>query len=206
MPTSRTTRFATRLTAAAVGVGLLGATAAYAVGGFDDVPDDHPHAAGVEYVAGTGVTVGCDADSFCPQDGLTRGQMATFLHRASGNDPATPPSVNAATLGGRTAGDLLAAAVHVTRDGADQPVVSSFTNNVNGAAPVVTLAGGGYEIDFGFDVSGRFPQCSVDTNFVDTRDALCTLSVPSPDLVRVRIHDASVGGSAPAEFWLTLNG
>lgn len=74
---------------------------------FDDVPAGHPHEAGIGYVSTKGITQGCDADSYCPQDPLTRGQMATFLFRASGNDPATPPSVNADTLDGLDSTQLL---------------------------------------------------------------------------------------------------
>lgn len=34
------------------------------------------------WLAGTGVTDGCTADSYCPSDPVTRGQMAAFLRRA----------------------------------------------------------------------------------------------------------------------------
>jgi hypothetical protein len=67
---------------------------------FDDVADGTTHAPGIEYVADKGITLGCDSDSYCPNDPLTRAQMATFLYRSSGNDPATPPSVNADMLDG----------------------------------------------------------------------------------------------------------
>lgn len=36
----------------------------------------------IAWLAATGVTRGCAADRFCPQDPVTRGQMAAFLHRA----------------------------------------------------------------------------------------------------------------------------
>jgi hypothetical protein len=49
-------------------------------------------------------------------------------------------------------------------------------------------------------------MCAVDTNYVDTRDAHCTISTPGGDLVRVRIYDASVGGQAAAEFWVMVYG
>ncbi|WP_157041786.1 S-layer homology domain-containing protein [Nitriliruptor alkaliphilus] len=77
--------------------------AALATHVFSDVPHSHPHAKGIGYVSETGVTQGCDGSRYCPGDGLTRAQMGTFLYRASGNDPDTPPSVNAARLQGRPA-------------------------------------------------------------------------------------------------------
>jgi hypothetical protein len=193
-------------TAATAALAALGAGVAFAVTPFTDVPAGHPHERGIDYVADTGITAGCTSTTYCPSNPVTRGQMATFLHRASGNDPATAPSVNADTLDGQHARDLLPAAVHVTRGAGNAPVVDRFSNLTNGAAPTIVQFGSGYDLTFGFDVSGTFPQCSIDTNFVDTRDALCTVSVPSANIVRVRVHDISVGGFAPAEFWLTLHG
>jgi hypothetical protein len=65
---------------------------------FTDVPDNATHAAGIHYIADAGITAGCTPTEYCPADSLTRAQMGTFLHRASGNSATTPPSVNAATL------------------------------------------------------------------------------------------------------------
>ena len=67
---------------------------------FVDVGANDTHAPGIEYLADTGITLGCatNPDRFCPNDELTRAQMGSFLFRASGNDPNTPPSVNAASI------------------------------------------------------------------------------------------------------------
>lgn len=74
---------------------------------FVDVEPRHTHAPGIAYLAEAGVSEGCrDGTAFCSGDSATRGQVATFLYRASGHDPATSPSVNAATVGGMTAEDL----------------------------------------------------------------------------------------------------
>jgi hypothetical protein len=183
---------------------VVGAGAAFAAVAFSDVPAGHPHRKGITYVADAGITVGCGAKTFCPGDTLTRGQMATFLHRASGNDAATPPSVNAATVDGLDASELMPVSVHVTRGAGNAPVIEAVHNLTT--TPSIVQFAGGYQLDLGIDVSGRFPQCTIDTNFVDTRDAFCTVSIPATDTVRVRIHDVSVGGFAPAEFWLTLHG
>ncbi|CAN5508897.1 hypothetical protein BH20ACT2_BH20ACT2_07710 [soil metagenome] len=91
-----------------LGVAVLAPSVALAQLTFDDVPAGFPHEAGIGYVATKGITQGCDADSYCPNDSLTRGQMATFLYRASGNDPATPPSVNADTIDGLDSTQLMA--------------------------------------------------------------------------------------------------
>jgi hypothetical protein len=63
---------------------ILPVTAAAAVD-FTDVPADNPFHASVAWLAGEGITKGCNPpanDRFCPDDAVTRGQMAAFLVRA----------------------------------------------------------------------------------------------------------------------------
>ena len=51
--------------------------------GFDDVASDAWYAADVATLVASGVTKGCgDGTGFCPEQATTRGEMATFLHRA----------------------------------------------------------------------------------------------------------------------------
>jgi hypothetical protein len=64
------------------------------------------HEDGVDWLSRSGVTAGCTPSEFCPADPVTRAQMATFLHRLSGRAGGVAPSVDAATLEGRRAGDL----------------------------------------------------------------------------------------------------
>ncbi len=51
---------------------------------FTDVPTDHPFFQFVEALAASGITAGCAADQFCPDNPVTRGQMAVFLTKALG--------------------------------------------------------------------------------------------------------------------------
>lgn len=51
---------------------------------FDDVPPGNLFFQHIEALAASGITSGCDANSFCPNAPLTRGQMATFLAEALG--------------------------------------------------------------------------------------------------------------------------
>lgn len=96
-------RFTTRraiagsILAAAALVGTAGV--AHAAFGFDDVNEGDTHAAGIQWLVDNGITTGCDADSFCPGEPVTRAQMATFMHRLSGSSNVLP-SVNAETLQG----------------------------------------------------------------------------------------------------------
>lgn len=43
-----------------------------------------PHAQAIDSLAASGITKGCTADSFCPNDQVTRAQVASFLVRALG--------------------------------------------------------------------------------------------------------------------------
>ena len=53
--------------------------------GFTDVAADHTFAGEINWLAGEGITRGCNPPQntlFCPDDPVTRGQMAAFLYRA----------------------------------------------------------------------------------------------------------------------------
>jgi hypothetical protein len=51
---------------------------------FNDVPTSHPQFQFIEALAKSGITVGCGAGNYCPDNSLTRGQMAVFLAKALG--------------------------------------------------------------------------------------------------------------------------
>lgn len=62
---------------------------------FLDVPAGHSFFPDIEWMAWEGVTLGCNPptnDLYCPDNPVTRGQMAAFLHRALGHvlTPADP--------------------------------------------------------------------------------------------------------------------
>jgi hypothetical protein len=49
-----------------------------------DVPTTHPFFRFVEALARSGISGGCGTGAFCPDDPVTRGQMAVFLATALG--------------------------------------------------------------------------------------------------------------------------
>lgn len=49
---------------------------------FSDVPASHPQFAFIQKMKEIGITNGCTATTYCPDDPVTRGQMAAFLVRA----------------------------------------------------------------------------------------------------------------------------
>jgi hypothetical protein len=51
---------------------------------FGDVPIGHPFFQFVEALVDSGITAGCGGGNYCPDDPLTRGQMAVFLSAALG--------------------------------------------------------------------------------------------------------------------------
>jgi uncharacterized protein (DUF1501 family) len=58
--------------------------------GFFDVPTDAYYTTAVRWLAATGITTGTSVGQFSPSDDVTRGQMATFLHRYR-NTPSGAP-------------------------------------------------------------------------------------------------------------------
>lgn len=101
------------------GVMLLIPLTAMAGSVFDDVDDTDVHIDGITFVRDTGISIGCDAaNNFCPDDPVTRAQMATFMHRLSGNDPDTNPAVDADRLDGFDANELIRASFDTVDSGA----------------------------------------------------------------------------------------
>ncbi len=60
---------------------------------FNDVPVEYWAYSFVETLAAHGITTGCGAGSYCPEDNVTRAQMAVFLERGiHGSDYIPPPA------------------------------------------------------------------------------------------------------------------
>ena len=90
------------------------------------------------------------------------------------------------------------------------PTIDKWFNAVNGVEPTLTGGDGEFDVNVGFRTGQAFALCSVDTNYVDTRDALCTVSTPFRKTVRVRIWDTGTQDGTPhdqdAEFWVLVYG
>ena len=83
-------------------VGLLAMAPALVLGAisFSDVPPSNPFSADIQALAAAGVTTGCGNGKFCPDDYVTREQMAAFMNRLGALGPGKTPVANAAELGG----------------------------------------------------------------------------------------------------------
>jgi hypothetical protein len=51
---------------------------------FGDVPTSHPFFQFVQALVASGITAGCGGGNYCPDDPVTRGQMAVFLSKGLG--------------------------------------------------------------------------------------------------------------------------
>jgi hypothetical protein len=139
-------------------VALLAASmipvAVLAAGGTFTDDDDSIFEADIEWLAGAGVTAGCNPptnDNYCPSDSVTRGQMAAFMRRFAqflGAEDGTPAEAdNADTVDGLDAADLMARWALVDADGTivDQSGGITMTNSFDG----------GYYLNFGSSVEGH---------------------------------------------------
>lgn len=86
---------------------------------FSDVPTSNIFHDDIGWLADAGITQGCNPptnDKFCPDDNVTRQQMAAFMRRL-----AESQAVDAGTLDGHTAQELSSHAYTVTSSNASVP-------------------------------------------------------------------------------------
>ncbi|MGH9382507.1 MAG: choice-of-anchor D domain-containing protein [Thermoanaerobaculia bacterium] len=63
---------------------------------FTDVPFDNPFCSWIEELAGRGVTAGCGGGGYCPNNSVSRDQMAVFLLKTLEGPGYTPPACSGA--------------------------------------------------------------------------------------------------------------
>ncbi len=123
---------------------------------FGDVPDNHIFVKDINWMKTTGVSNGCgNGTNYCPNENVTRGQMAAFMHRL-----ATKQVVNAGSLNGNYPGNFMAwPPTWVTRG-------TQFSNlgsggQVTGTAPCpagsLALGGGGKSVSPHLSISSSGP-------------------------------------------------
>lgn len=81
---------------------------------FDDVPPANIFHDDIAAIAHAGVTTGCGPSIFCPDDYVTREQMAAFLNRLGALGPGKQPVVDALELEGRRANHFVRLASETT--------------------------------------------------------------------------------------------
>ena len=73
-----------RIVVLGIAAGLLLPGLAVASHIFADVPDAHTFHGNIANLANAGITSGCTPTTYCPDQAVTRGQMAAFLNRGLG--------------------------------------------------------------------------------------------------------------------------
>jgi hypothetical protein len=136
---------------------FMGSAVAQNCAGFTDVPSSSPFCPDVTWITNYGITKGCAPSEYCPNDNVTRLQMAAFLHRL-GKDPAFVNGGNAfgaAAVLGTSDDNTLTINVFGQQAMMVQPVVDTYWGfnpnvvngpNINVVFPSVvggTIAGGG---------------------------------------------------------------
>ena len=141
---------------------IVGATAlivapltAIAMHNFDDVPNSNTFHADIAAIADAGVTLGCnppDNDEYCPDDFVTREQMAAFMNRLGALGPGKTPVANAATaVEAQTADSATTADDANLLDGMDSSeFVTKLFVSVNSDCTAVDRHNGAVSVDLDF--------------------------------------------------------
>jgi hypothetical protein len=74
---------------------------------FGDVPNSNIFHGDIDALVDAGVTAGCGGGNYCPNQAVTRGQMAAFMNRLGALAPGKVPVVNADRLDGYHANGLI---------------------------------------------------------------------------------------------------
>jgi hypothetical protein len=103
---------------ATVALALSVPLAVFAGHQFSDVPNSNLYHADIDALADSGVTTGCGGGRYCPNNYVTRGEMAAFMNRLGALGPGKTPVVNAHRLDGRdSSGFLRTGTVVIAIDG-----------------------------------------------------------------------------------------
>jgi hypothetical protein len=124
-------------------IGLIVGVVAFPLGvlashQFTDVPTDYTFHGDIDAIADAGITTGCGGGKYCPEEYVTRGQMAAFMNRLGALQAGKTPVVNATKLDGLDSTDFLQS----------ESVTSHFNCHGSGAFPIVD-GGGTYGVIFG---------------------------------------------------------
>ena len=142
---------------------------------FADVDGSHDHAGFIERFAQLGVTIGCKTDPlrYCPDDTVTRAQMATFLVRAFDLEAAEPFGFTDTAGGTHSANIDALAAAGVTVGCRTDPLLYCPTNTVTRAQMATFLARAQGLITaptpaepatYSSVTSGRYHSCAIRTD------------------------------------------
>jgi hypothetical protein len=171
---------------------LLVPLAVFAAHRFDDVPNSHTFHTAIGWMKDNNITVGCNPPAntnYCPEDNVTRGQMATFMKRLAENnvvDAATLDGLDSADFYTRAQVDEKFATSGIQTLGAGSftaPGTTTWTNGCarDGAAPFTVRAS--VQLPVGAVITGF-------TGYIFDSDAAANSSV---QLRRVNVGNTLIG-------------
>jgi hypothetical protein len=175
------------------GVLALPAGIALAAHQFGDVPNSNIFHSDIDALVDSGVTAGCGSGNYCPNQAVTRGQMAAFLNRLGALAPGKTPVVNADRVDGLHAVSFGRAGVDVLANGN----LGQWFNR-GGGAPSIEKAGTGL---YRITIPGK--SFNINSNFVGsvtlTDLGFGTINSIGGTRVQVQTYDAS-GVAADRHF------
>ena len=150
---------------------ILAPAAAFAAGGQFTDDDDSIFESNIEWLAGAGVTAGCNPptnDNFCPDDNVSRGQMAAFMQRFAQYLGAEDGTVSAA--------DSAAHADHATNADDAALLDGLSAEDLIDSSPLVVAAADFHPDGFGTFTDYQFQWSS--TGWTYTGDGSGCLQAP----------------------------
>jgi hypothetical protein len=117
--------------------------------GFTDVPSGTYWHDSVNAIKDAGITGGCSATKYCPNNNVLRKDMAVFLNKLGALGPGTTPVANATMLDGLDSGDLqrdvrnIEDDVETVIDASGSVVLSDTFTVPTGTSCVLQVTGGG---------------------------------------------------------------
>ncbi len=93
---------------------------------FSDVPTNHPFAPWIEQLAAEGISAGCASNRYCPENPVTRAQMAVFLVRTFAGDCTERGVPSAAIRRGTIGTKVLNYGIQRESGGLDTPEMCSL--------------------------------------------------------------------------------
>jgi hypothetical protein len=154
-------------------------TAVWASHQFTDVPDSHIFHTGISWMKDNNITVGCNPPAntqYCPDDNVTRGQMATFMKRLAENNV-----VDAATLDGKDSTELLTVASAQTFDWFDAGTTALPAAGSPIVETTVTAPAAGHLIVTGTATFGNAFAGVLLTVWLELDDGACGIALSTPD-------------------------
>lgn len=177
-------------------------------GDFDDVPPTNVFYDDIAWLAETRVTSGCGTARFCPDDSVSREQMAAFMHRLAKNRV-----VDAGSLGGVSAADYVTHSEigtgAIDADTVDGLHASSFLRSGAKAVNSDKLDGQDSSAFLEATAGSRaWGDVSADLDDVDGVALGARITSPANGMVIVgaNIDLTAISGRDDVACWLTVNG